>query len=82
MVVSGKGKSASVHAKGGKGLGKQWAKRHRKKQYSSTKICNPQIKRLARRGGVKRLSATCYPVIQRAIQDFVQQTICYSSTMA
>merc|ERR1712225_31467 len=44
--------------KGGKGLGKGGAKRHRKILRDNIQgITKPAIRRLARRGGVKRISA-------------------------
>ncbi len=48
--------------KGGKGLGKGGAKRHRKVLRDNIQgITKPAIRRLARRGGGKRLSAILYP---------------------
>ena len=48
--------------KGGKGLGKGGAKRHRKILRDNIQgITKPAIRRLARRGGVKRISASMYP---------------------
>ena len=53
--------------KGGKGLGKGGAKRHRKILRDNIQgITKPAIRRLARRGGVKRISASkscLFPVI-------------------
>ena len=47
--------------KGGKGLGKGGAKRHRKILRDNIQgITKPAIRRLARRGGVKRISASEY----------------------
>ena len=47
--------------KGGKGLGKGGAKRHRKILRDNIQgITKPAIRRLARRGGVKRISASMY----------------------
>merc|ERR1712000_628098 len=47
--------------KGGKGLGKGGAKRHRKILRDNIQgITKPAIRRLARRGGVKRISAMIY----------------------
>lgn len=49
----------SVGGKGGKGLGKGGAKRHRKILRDNIQgITKPAIRRLARRGGVKRISAS------------------------
>ena len=48
-----------VGGKGGKGLGKGGAKRHRKILRDNIQgITKPAIRRLARRGGVKRISAS------------------------
>ena len=47
--------------KGGKGLGKGGSKRHRKVLRDNIKgITKPAIRRLARRGGVKRISGLIY----------------------
>ena len=48
--------------KGGKGLGKGGAKRHKKSSGRETiqGITKPAIRRLARRGGVKRISGLMY----------------------
>ena len=49
----------SAGGKGGKGLGKGGAKRHRKILRDNIQgITKPAIRRLARRGGVKRISAS------------------------
>jgi hypothetical protein len=49
----------SPGGKGGKGLGKGGAKRHRKILRDNIQgITKPAIRRLARRGGVKRISAS------------------------
>jgi histone H4 len=51
----------SGHGKGGKGLGKGGAKRHRKDLHANMQdITKPSIRRLARRGGVKRISGLIY----------------------
>ena len=50
---------SSPGGKGGKGLGKGGAKRHRKILRDNIQgITKPAIRRLARRGGVKRISAS------------------------
>ena len=50
----------SGRGKGGKGLGKGGAKRHRKVLRDNIQgITKPAIRRLARRGGVKRISVLC-----------------------
>ena len=51
----------SGRGKGGKGLGKGGAKRHRKILRDNIQgITKPAIRRLARRGGVKRISASMF----------------------
>ena len=51
----------SGRGKGGKGLGKGGAKRHRKVLRDNIHgITKPAIRRLARRGGVKRISGLIY----------------------
>ena len=51
----------SGRGKGGKGLGKGGAKRHRKVLRDNIQgITKPAIRRLARRGGVKRISRLIY----------------------
>lgn len=53
----------SGRGKGGKGLGKGGAKRHRKVLRDNIQgITKPAIRRLARRGGVKRISGLIYEV--------------------
>lgn len=56
-----------IGGKGGKGLGKGGAKRHRKILRDNIQgITKPAIRRLARRGGVKRISAsTCFFLSRR-----------------
>jgi hypothetical protein len=56
--------------KGGKGLGKGGAKRHRKILRDNIQgITKPAIRRLARRGGVKRISASTSPPSSPAPAD-------------
>ena len=51
--------------KGGKGLGKGGAKRHRKVLRDNIQgITKPAIRRLARRGGVKRISGLIYEEVR------------------
>lgn len=61
--------------KGGKGLGKGGAKRHRKILRDNIQgITKPAIRRLARRGGVKRISASKpFPL------TFLSSSITYAS---
>mgnify|MGYP003345910314 CR=1 FL=1 len=59
----------SGRGKGGKGLGKGGAKRHRKVLRDNIQgITKPAIRRLARRGGVKRISGLIY--VTAAITGF------------
>eukprot|EP00891_Asterochloris_glomerata_P000704 jgi/Astpho2/704/fgenesh1_pm.00014_%23_1_t len=69
----------SGRGKGGKGLGKGGAKRHRKVLRDNIQgITKPAIRRLARRGGVKRISGLIYrrPVVflENVIRDAVTYT--------
>ena len=57
LKLDQKSKKMSGRGKGGKGLGKGGAKRHRKVLRDNIQgITKPAIRRLARRGGVKRIS--------------------------
>ena len=59
----------SGRGKGGKGIGKGGAKRHRK--YSRGNIMGvtkADIRRLARRGGVRRMSAGIYDMAREALK--------------
>ncbi|XP_076274849.1 histone H4-like [Rhynchophorus ferrugineus] len=65
--------------KGGKNLGKGGAKRHRKVlRYNIQGITKPAIRRLARRGGVKRISGLIYEetrgVIKVSLEDVIRDT--------
>lgn len=57
--------------KGGKGLGKGGAaQQHRKKMKDSIEgVTKPALRRLARRGGVKRISGDIYTVVREALRD-------------
>jgi hypothetical protein len=58
--------------KGGKGLGKGGAKRHRKILRDNIQgITKPAIRRLARRGGVKRISAMIYEETRGVLKSFL-----------
>lgn len=79
--------------KGGKGLGKGGAKRHRKVGDFSIATCRtntdkhqilrdniqgitkPAIRRLARRGGVKRISAMIYEETRGVLKSFLESVI-------
>ena len=62
--------------KGGKGLGKSNAKRHRKVLRDSIQgISKPAIRRLARRGGVKRISGLIYEETRGALKVFLESVL-------
>ena len=63
--------------KGGKGVGKVGAKRHaRKSQRTSIEgITKPAIRRLARRGGVKRISAFIYDDTRAVLKSFLDNVV-------
>ena len=66
----------SGRGKGGKGLGKGGAKRHRKVLRDNIQgITEPAIRRLARRGGVKRISGLIYEEIRGVIKSFLENEI-------
>jgi histone H4 len=69
LLMSGRGK-------GGKGLGKGGAKRHRKVMRENIQgITKPAIRRLARRGGVKRISGDIYEEIRGVLRHFLENVI-------
>ena len=62
--------------KGGKGLGKGGAKRFRKVLKDSIQgITKPAIRRLARRGGVKRISGLIYEETRGVIKTFIENVV-------
>ncbi|OAX36165.1 histone-fold-containing protein [Rhizopogon vinicolor AM-OR11-026] len=69
----------SGRGKGGKGLGKQCrggAKRHRKILRDNIQgITKPAIRRLARRGGVKRISGLIYEETRGVLKIFLENVI-------
>jgi histone H4 len=68
--------NASPGGKGGKGLGKGGAKRHRKILRDNIQgITKPAIRRLARRGGVKRISAMIYEETRGVLKTFLEGVI-------
>merc|ERR1719263_912534 len=73
MVQTSKGKGKS----GGKGFGKVGAKRHAKKAIRETilGVTKPAIRRLARRGGVKRISALIYEEARTVLKGFLENVI-------
>lgn len=60
----------------GKGLGKGGAKRHRKVLRDNIQgITKPAIRRLARRGGVKRISGLIYEEVRGVLKLFLENVI-------
>ncbi|KZW00008.1 hypothetical protein EXIGLDRAFT_604869 [Exidia glandulosa HHB12029] len=65
---------AAAHS--GKGLGKGGAKRHRKILRDNIQgITKPAIRRLARRGGVKRISGLIYEETRGVLKIFLENVI-------
>lgn len=61
---------------GGKGLGKGGAKRHRKLLRDNLNgITKPAIRRLARRGGVKRISGLIYEETRNVMKTFLTKIV-------
>ena len=74
--MSGRGKGGKGLGKGGKGLGKGGAKRHRKVLRDNIQgITKPAIRRLARRGGVKRISGLIYEETRSVLKVFLENVI-------
>ena len=71
VYAKGKGKG------GAKGYGKVGAKRHTKKAIRETilGITKPAIRRLARRGGVKRISALIYEEARGVLKYFLESVV-------
>eukprot|EP00634_Sargassococcus_sp_CCMP2135_P000539 CAMPEP_0198674782 /NCGR_PEP_ID=MMETSP1467-20131203/98087_1 /TAXON_ID=1462469 /ORGANISM="unid. sp., Strain CCMP2135" /LENGTH=103 /DNA_ID=CAMNT_0044411683 /DNA_START=43 /DNA_END=354 /DNA_ORIENTATION=- len=66
----------SGRGKGGKGLGKGGAKRHRKVLRENIQgITKPAIRRLARRGGVKRISGLVYEETRSVLKVFLEKVM-------
>lgn len=62
--------------KGGKGLGKGGAKRHKKVLRDTISgITVPAIRRLARRGGVKRIAKGVYDETRKVLKTFLERII-------
>ena len=74
--ISAKLLDMSGRGKGGKGLGKGGAKRHRKILRDNIQgITKPAIRRLARRGGVKRISGLIYEETRGVLKSFLENVI-------
>lgn len=66
----------SGRGKGGKGLGKGGAKRHRKVLRDNIQgVTKPAIRRIARRGGVKRISGLIYEETRTVLKVFLENVI-------
>ena len=66
----------SGRGKGGKGLGKGGVKRHRKVLRDNIQgITKPAIRRLCRRGGVKRISGLTYEETRGVLKIFLENVI-------
>ncbi|KAH8989260.1 histone cluster 1, H4d [Lactarius akahatsu] len=66
----------SGRGKGGKGLGIAGIKRHRMKLHDNIQgITKPAIRRLARRGGVKRISGLIYEETRGVLKIFLENVI-------
>lgn len=66
----------SGRGKGGKGLGKGGAKRHHKVLRNTIDgISKSAIRRLARRGGVKRISGLMYDEVRGVLKCFLEDIL-------
>ncbi|KAL6527814.1 hypothetical protein OROMI_029625 [Orobanche minor] len=66
----------SERGKGGKGLGKDGAKRHHKVLRDNIQgITEPAIRHLARRGGVKRITGLIYEATRGVLKIFLENVI-------
>ena len=62
--------------KGGKGLGRGGAKRHQRRLRDNIQgVTKPAIRRLARRGGVKRIAGTIYEESRGVLKVFLENVI-------
>ena len=69
---------AQGQGKGGKGMGKGGAaKRHARKSHKQNieGITKPAIRRLARRGGVKRISSFIYDDTRAVLKSFLENVV-------
>jgi histone H4 len=79
----GGGMSLPGRGKGGKGLGKSLTVRHRKVHRDCIQgITKPSIRRLARRGGVKRMSELVYDeargILKKFLVNVIRDTVTYT----
>lgn len=74
----------AIHGAGkGKGYCKEFARRLRKgNEHGQGEISKGDIRRLARRGGVKRISGVMYIEIRQVLKEFlskvIRDTVCYT----
>ena len=69
-------RTASGRGNGGRGLGKGGARRHQRKfRDGLAGVTRPDIRRLARRGGIKRISNLIYPDIRNALKAFLDDVV-------
>ena len=76
--MAGVGKSGkSTGGVSGKGMGKVGAKRHNKRSSKASieGITKPAIRRLARRGGVKRISSLIYEETRNVLRSFLENVV-------
>ena len=77
------GQPGGGRGKGSKGLGKGGAKRHRRVLRDNIQgITKPAIRRLARRGGVKRISGLIYEETRGVLKVFLENVVRDSVTYA
>ncbi|EGR27728.1 hypothetical protein IMG5_190230 [Ichthyophthirius multifiliis] len=69
--------AAGKGGKGGKGMGKVGAKRHSRKSNKASieGITKPAIRRLARRGGVKRISSFIMMIQDKYQKSFLENVV-------
>lgn len=77
MTGVGKGGKGVGKGFGGKGAGKVAAKRHSKKGNRPVLqgVTKPAIRRLARRGGVKRISSDVYEYTRESLSQFLRYVV-------
>jgi len=74
--MSGRGKGSEVCPPGVGGKGTKGTKRHRRPIRESIQgITKPAIRRLARRGGVKRISSEIYDETRFVLKSFIENVI-------
>ena len=74
-IRAGLGKTARKGAGKGKGSFQLNARRHRKVFRGTGRVSDPSIRRLARRGGVKRISGRVYEETRGVIRAFLTEVL-------